>query len=272
MAASVVDLARIGAREAPKSVFTPEAAAGYEARMWRETVLVVALGSVVVQPVHAFDPRPRCVAKGLKAASRAVRELTECRGEALDLGRPIDVGCVEQAIHRFTQVRMRSGLLCEDDGPDRLESTLGGIEASSVYHLAVGGGSGCQAKKLRAAGERAAATLRATAGVYRKLHAGPHAQRAKRAAGLVRTIRKARRQFAARFTRLEEQGGCVTTGDAAVGGRNGRCGPRRVRGGARRRHPRDRRVSESRSTGQHPRIAGRRGHESEARHAARCGR
>jgi hypothetical protein len=128
-------------REAPKSVFTPEAAAGYEARMWREVAVLVALGSVVVQAAHAFDPRPRCVAKGLKAASKAVLELTECRGAALELGRPIDDGCVERAVRRFTQVRnrMRSGLLCEDDGPDRLESTLGGIEAGPVYLLAVGG-------------------------------------------------------------------------------------------------------------------------------------
>ncbi len=198
--------------------------------MRREAALVVGLLGAVSSAADAADSRPGCVAKELKGASRVVRALAECRGRAAALGGSLDGECVARALQRLTRVRDRvqRDVSCVDDGADRLAATLGAVEADPASHLAAGGGSGsggggaagseCQAQKHRAAGERAAAILRATAGVYRSLHAGSRSRRAARAQQLVRKVRKARRKFVARFARLEVHGDCVTTGDAALVG------------------------------------------------------
>src|SRR2546426_6584794 len=133
-------------------------------------LLAVLLAALVAPPARADDPTPRCIARKLGAAGKAVARLAACHARAARRGTAVDAGCTEGAERRFAEVyaHVESGLMgricLDDDGLPRVQAVIAGVIEEAARRLApAAGASRCEAGKLRAAGGRATATLRANA-------------------------------------------------------------------------------------------------------------
>jgi hypothetical protein len=159
----------------------------------------------------APDPLARCCAGKLRAAATAERKLIACHAVAARRGAAVDASCVaavgtalEQA---FAKVEASGGCAGVGDAPlvrADLERIVSGL-ASALRPVSTK--SVCAAQKLRAAGRLATADLRASAQL------APHP--ADRLAELEPIVTGLIQRMTQTFARLEAQGGCLTTGDAA---------------------------------------------------------
>src|SRR2546426_3626497 len=131
-------------------------------------LLAVLLAALVAPPARADDPTPRCIARKLGAAGKAVARLAACHARAARRGTAVDAGCTEGAERRFAEVyaHVESGLMgricLDDDGLPRVQAVIAGVIEEAARRLAhAAGASRCEAGKLRAPGGRAPANLRA---------------------------------------------------------------------------------------------------------------
>src|SRR2546427_10478242 len=127
-------------------------------------LLAVLWAALVAPPARADDPTPRCIARKLGAAGKAVARLAACHARAARRGTAVDAGCTEGAERRFAEVyaHVESGLMgricLDDDGLPRVQAVIAGVIEEAARRLAPAArASRCEAGELRAPRGRAPA-------------------------------------------------------------------------------------------------------------------